>query len=124
MMLNIEAKNRVCIFLFFSRGPDPPNDDFELRKRRLGRYSCKSCIGLGKPGLQVDLLTRARVCGTRAHERGGGGGQADEGTKGQRQEETKGRREDETEGRRYEGTTNEATKERRHEGRRDDKQDW
>ena len=78
---------------------------------------------LGKPGLQVDLLVRARACAERACA-GGGGGQADEGTKGQRQEETKGRREDETEGRRYEGTTNEATKGRRHEGRWDDKREW
>ena len=75
---------------------------------------------LGKPGLQVDLLTRARVRNARARAPGGGRGQADEGTKGQREEETKGRREDETEGRRYEGTTNEAkqTKGRRDKGKK------
>ena len=154
MMINIEARKRICIFNFSAED--------QTLQTTISSYEnvVRERIFVNrKPGLQVDLLTRARACEERARAFAGGRrgpsrrrdegtkgrrdkgtkgrrdrgttvrrddkrGEADEGTKGQREEETKGRREDETEGRRYEGTTNEATKGRRHEGRRDDKRDW
>ena len=148
MMINIDAIKRMCNFYFFSAEDQTPQTTISSYENFVWE-SIFVNRGLGKTGLQVDLLTRARVCGRRARVSGGEAGakqtkgRRDKGKKGQRDEGETRQRDDSTKGRptrrsrrrdnrkkrprdegkarqRNDGTKGRQTRRRRDEGTKDD----
>ena len=117
MMINIEAKKRICMSNCAAKDQTPQTMISRPENVVWEGIFCKSCM-LGKPGLQVDLLTRARVCGTRARVRGGEAGAKQ--TKGRRDKEKKRQRDEGKTRQRDDGTKGRQTRRRRDEGTKDD----